>query len=55
MEKKKRSIEILKQKFDALTTNQWFDKHTAVSQEEFEKEPHRNKLNIIITRTCFLD
>jgi hypothetical protein len=46
--------EILKQKFDALTTNQWFDKHTAVSQEEFEKEPHRNKLNIIITRTSHL-
>lgn len=45
---------ILKQKFDALTTNQWFDKHTAVSQEEFEKEPHRNKLNIIITRTSHL-
>lgn len=46
--------EILKQKFDALTPNQWFEKHTAVSQEEFEKEPHRNKLNIIITRTTHL-
>lgn len=50
----KNQCEILKQKFDALTTNQWFDKHTAVSQEEFEKEPHRNKLNIIITRTSHL-
>ncbi len=46
--------EILKQKFDALTINQWFDKHTAVSLEEFEKEPYRNKLNIVITRTSHL-
>lgn len=49
-----KQCEILKQKFDALTTNQWFDKHTAVSQKEFEKEPNRNKLNIIITRTSHL-
>ena len=44
----------LKQKFDALQPGNWFDKHTAVTAEEFAKEPHRNKLNIILTRTTHL-
>lgn len=29
----------------------WFTRHTKVSEEDFAKEPHRNKLNILITRT----
>jgi hypothetical protein len=45
---------VLKQKFDQLKPEQWFEKHTAVSAEDFAKEPHRNKLNIIITRTSHL-
>jgi DinB family protein len=35
----------------AMKTEDWFEKHTAVSAEDFAKEPHRNKLNIIISRT----
>ncbi len=46
--------EDLKQQFDRLTPEEWFEKHTAVSSEDFAKEPHRNKLNIIITRTSHL-
>ncbi|MEO5776573.1 MAG: DinB family protein [Flavobacterium sp.] len=46
--------EVLKQKFDSLKPEQWFERHTAVSAEDFAKEPHRNKLNIIITRTSHL-
>jgi len=46
--------EVLKQKFDSLQPGEWFEKHTAVSAEDFIKEPHRNKLNIIITRTTHL-
>lgn len=46
--------ETLKQKFDALKPDDWFTKHTAVSAEDFAKEPSRNKLNIIITRTSHL-
>jgi hypothetical protein len=46
--------ESLKQKFDGLQPGEWFEKHTAVSPEDFAKEPHRNKLNIIITRTSHL-
>lgn len=44
----------MKEKFDAVTIEEWFVKHTAVSSEDFAKEPHRNKLNIIITRTSHL-
>jgi len=31
--------------------DEWFTRHTAVSEEDFAKEPHRNKLNILINRT----
>jgi len=44
----------LKQKFASLQPEQWLEKHTAVSAEDFAKEPHRNKLNIILTRTTHL-
>ena len=37
--------------FSAMKPEEWFEKHTAVSYEDFVKEPHRNKLNVIITRT----
>lgn len=46
--------EVLNEKFSKTTTDEWFAKHTAVSEEDFLKEPHRNKLNIIITRTSHL-
>lgn len=45
----------LKNKFESLEPEQWFEKHTAVSSEDFAKEPNRNKLNIILTRTTHLN
>ena len=56
------SIETLKQywkeinaaltsKFNAMQPGEWFQKHNSISEEDFAKEPHRNKLNVIITRT----
>jgi len=36
---------------DHLSTDQWFEKHSAVSEEDFVKEPHRNRLNVLIGRT----
>lgn len=45
---------VLNQNFDRLQPDDWFQKHTAVSDEDFIKEPHRNKLNILITRTSHL-
>jgi hypothetical protein len=44
----------LSEKMKGLTAEQWFEKHTAVSAEDFGKEPHRNKLNIMINRTNHL-
>ena len=46
--------EVLNEKFAVMQAEDWFKKHTAVSEEDFIKEPHRNKLNIIITRTSHL-
>lgn len=40
--------------FQKITPDEWFTKHTAVGAEDFEKEPHRNKLNILISRTNHL-
>ena len=37
--------------FGKLNSNDWFTRHMSVSEEDFAKEPHRNKLNIIINRT----
>jgi hypothetical protein len=45
---------ILTQKFDGVQADEWFQKHTAVSPEDFEREPHRNKLNVMINRTNHL-
>ena len=41
--------------FAKLTADNWLEKHTAVNDEDFKKEPHRNKLNIIISRTNHLN
>jgi hypothetical protein len=44
----------MNEQFSAMKPTDWFEKHTAVTAEDFEKEPTRNKLNIIITRTSHL-
>jgi len=49
-----KQCEVLQQKFEGFKFDEWFEKHTAVSAEDFIKEPHRNKLNIILTRTTHL-
>lgn len=36
---------------ELMAADEWFTRHTKVSEEDFVKEPHRNKLNIIINRT----
>jgi DinB superfamily len=41
----------MKDHIQSTTTAQWFERHMSVSPEDFAKEPHRNKLNIIINRT----
>jgi len=44
----------LSEHFNKLTDEEWFEKHTAVSAEDFAKEPHRNKLNVVAGRTSHL-
>jgi hypothetical protein len=36
------------------SVDDWFQKHSAVSAEDFAKEPHRNRLNVMIGRTNHL-
>lgn len=34
-----------------LSADEWFQKHSSVSEEDFLKEPHRNRLNVLLGRT----
>ena len=40
--------------FKQLEPEEWLTKHEAISVEDFAKEPHRNKLNVLIHRTTHL-
>ena len=44
----------LSEQFNKLMPEEWFQKHNSVTEEDFAKEPHRNKLNLIINRTNHL-
>lgn len=33
-----------------VTLDAWFSRHMNVSEEDFAREPHRNKLNVLISR-----
>ena len=37
--------------FSKLTTDEWYQKHNAISEEDFKKEPNRNRLNVLLNRT----
>lgn len=41
----------LESHFQVASVDEWLVPHTAVSAEDFAKEPHRNKLNVVINRT----
>ena len=51
----KEKLEAVNQKlalqFQSATADEWLSKHTSVSPDDFTKEPHRNKLNVVISRT----
>jgi hypothetical protein len=40
--------------FASLSPDEWFTRHASISQEDFEKEPHRNRLNVVLVRTIHL-
>ncbi len=50
----KKVNEHLSEKMKKLSTDEWFQKHSSVSADDFVKEPHRNKLNIVMNRTNHL-
>ncbi len=37
--------------FERFTLEDWLEKHTAVSDEDFVKDPSRNRLAVVISRT----
>ena|SRR5436190_11458830 len=46
--------ELLWKHFSALTPAQWTDRHTSVSEEDFAREPHRNRFNVLLGRTAHM-
>lgn len=46
--------EKLQQHINGISADEWLQKHTSVSEEDFAKEPHRNRLNVLISRTVHM-
>lgn len=44
----------LNRHFSNFKTEDWLSKHTLVSEEDFIKQPFRNKLNVLINRTIHM-
>ena len=44
----------LTEHFNAMQVQDWTDRHQAVTEEDFQKEPHRNKIGMLINRTAHL-
>ena len=40
--------------FNSLSIEEWFERHAAVNETDFEREPHRNRLNVVLNRTGHL-
>jgi uncharacterized damage-inducible protein DinB len=39
---------------NSLPAEEWLTRHNSVSEEDFAKEPHRNRLNLLLGRTNHL-
>src|SRR6516225_6847727 len=46
--------EILWTGFSRLSAADWLQKHGAVSEEDFLREPHRNRFTILLSRTAHI-
>ncbi len=40
--------------FAKLSPEQWTQRHTSVSEEDFAREPHRNRFSVLLGRTSHL-
>jgi uncharacterized damage-inducible protein DinB len=47
----KETHDTLAKHFAKLSVSEWLDKHTAMTAEDLAKEPTRNKLSVLISRT----
>jgi hypothetical protein len=47
----KETHDALNKNFQNLSVDAWLDKHTAMTAEDLAKEPTRNKLSVLISRT----
>ena len=47
----KETHDTLAKNFGKLSVNEWLDKHTSMTAEDLAKEPTRNKLSVLISRT----
>ena len=46
--------EKLSSHFRDMSPREWLSKHEAVSNDDFAKEPFRNKLNVVVSRTTHM-
>ncbi|MEO7455344.1 MAG: DinB family protein [Gemmatimonadaceae bacterium] len=56
-ELRKAFVDVNRTLWDAIskwTPAQWLSRHTAVSDEDFAKEPHRNRFSVLLSRTTHL-
>lgn len=44
----------LMQHITRLPAEEWFTRHANISEADFPKEPHRNRLNVLLSRTSHL-
>lgn len=42
----------LERSFKSWTESEWLSKHAVVSEQDFQREPHRNRLNVMLTRVA---
>jgi uncharacterized damage-inducible protein DinB len=49
-----KSSETLAAHFARLSAAEWFQRHTSMTDEDLVKEPHRNRLAVLISRTNHL-
>ena len=40
--------------FESLRPEEWLERHESVSEEDFSKEPLRNRLAVLLSRTCHI-
>jgi len=41
----------LSEAFNAMSAEQWLQRHNAMTDEDLQREPHRNKLSVLMSRT----